>query len=323
MMPAPFHLSLLAVHISDGILAEPWWLGGFILAGLLAWLGGRRIQEDEIPRVALLTAAFFVVSLIHVKVGPTSVHLLLNGLVGVVLGRRAALAIPIGVTMQAVLLYHGGYTAIGVNSCIMVLPALVAWGLFGTLHRVRWLRQPWFRAVLIGTCTFLWMLSVVYSVVLLGSNRLTEVQYLDLTQANAATYHPITLSLGFVMALGVAWLESRLKHAAEFPLGLLIGETTVLATALLNCLVLLWGGRADWHALALLVFVAHLPIAVVEGIVLGFVVGFLARVKPEMLGWKSPDHGTEANSPAVPASANGMDNICDAGVLRPVTEKTA
>jgi hypothetical protein len=31
-------------------------------------------------------------------------------------------------------------------------------------------------------------------------------------------------------------------------------------------------------------FVAHLPLAVVEGFVLGFVVSFLARVKPELLG---------------------------------------
>jgi hypothetical protein len=32
-----------------------------------------------------------------------------------------------------------------------------------------------------------------------------------------------------------------------------------------------------------------LPFAVIEGVILGFVVGFLARVKPEMLGIKN--HG--------------------------------
>ena len=58
---------------------------------------------------------------------------------------------------------------------------------------------------------------------------------------------------------------------------------------LLNCLVLLWGGQEDWHSLALLTFVAHLPIAVVEGVVLGFTVGFLVRVKPEMLRWTAPE----------------------------------
>jgi hypothetical protein len=30
--------------------------------------------------------------------------------------------------------------------------------------------------------------------------------------------------------------------------------------------------------------VAHLPVAVIEAFIVGFTVGFLARVKPEMLG---------------------------------------
>jgi hypothetical protein len=38
----------------------------------------------------------------------------------------------------------------------------------------------------------------------------------------------------------------------------------------------------------LLTFVAHVPVAAVEGVVLGFTVGFLARVKPELLGLDAP-----------------------------------
>src|SRR5438132_11685586 len=126
-------MMLWAVHISDGVLAGPWLAGGFVVAALLAVLGAWRIRDEEIPQVALLTAAFFVASLIHVRVGPTSVHLLLNGLVGVVLGWRAGLAIPVGLFLQAALLGHGGMTTIGVNSCVMVLPALLASYLFAGL----------------------------------------------------------------------------------------------------------------------------------------------------------------------------------------------
>src|SRR5262249_61644638 len=98
--------ALWAVHISDGFLSPEWLAGGLVIAGLLALLGAWRLREEEIPRIALLTAAFFVASSIHVRVPPTSAHLLLNGLVGVILGRRAALAIVGGVTMQAGLLRH-------------------------------------------------------------------------------------------------------------------------------------------------------------------------------------------------------------------------
>src|SRR5260370_6370141 len=101
-------------------------------------MGSWRIRDEEIPQVALMTAAFFVVSLIHVPVPglPTSAHLLCNGLLGVVLGRRAGLAIPIGLLLQAVLLQHGGLTTLGVNTCVMVLPALLAWQLFAGWQRL-------------------------------------------------------------------------------------------------------------------------------------------------------------------------------------------
>src|ERR1051325_1240098 len=119
-------MMLFAVHISDGVLSWPWLAGGFALAALLLWLGARRLRDEEIPRIAILTAAFFVSSLIHVRAGPTSIPLLLSGLVGLVLGTRAALAIFVGLLLQAVLMQHGGYFALGVNTCVMTLPALLS-----------------------------------------------------------------------------------------------------------------------------------------------------------------------------------------------------
>jgi cobalt/nickel transport system permease protein len=74
-----------------------------------------------------------VSSSIHVKVGATSIHLLLNALVGVVLGRRAPLAIAIGLVLQAVLLAHGGVTTLGVNATVIAVPALLARAMFRAL----------------------------------------------------------------------------------------------------------------------------------------------------------------------------------------------
>src|SRR5579871_1324305 len=141
---------LWAVHISDGVLSGPWVLGGFCGMALLMLAACYRVRDEEIPRIALMTAAFFVASLIHVRVGPSSVHLLLNGLVGVVLGRRAPLAILVGLGLQAVLLGHGGFTTVGVNACVMALPALLAGWLFAGLQRVRWLRHRGARAAVVA-----------------------------------------------------------------------------------------------------------------------------------------------------------------------------
>jgi cobalt/nickel transport system permease protein len=276
---------LWAIHISDGFLQWPWLLGGYLTAGLLLVVGAWGIREAEIPHVAVLTAAFFVASLIHVPVpmGPRT-HLLLNGLLGVVLGRRALLAIPVGLFLQAALFGHGGWTALGVNCCVMALPALLAWGLFANLRRLPWLRRPGVRSGLVVFSTVAFLLSAAYAGTLLWSNPIRQVDHLDASRANAVTFHPLTLLLAVLLGLAAAWLERRLEHAPDFPLGLLVGGTAVLATVALNSLVLIGGGAEDWHALALVTWLVHLPLAVLEGFILGFTIGFLARVKPEMLG---------------------------------------
>src|SRR2546427_2612042 len=172
----------------------------------------------------------------------------------------------------------------------MVLPALVAWQLFGLLHRVSWVRQPWFRTALVAISIMMWLLSLIYGVVLLMAQ--TRLSWLADRIFHA---FPIIAASILLISLTAAWMERRLDHAPEFPIGLLIGQLSVLLTTLLNCMVLAWGGQENWQTLAQIVFVAHLPVAVVEGVILGFTVGFLARVKPEMLRWSS---GKEAECPA-------------------------
>ncbi|MBN2469719.1 MAG: cobalt transporter CbiM [Anaerolineae bacterium] len=136
------------MHIPDGILPAAVNAAGFATAGALTWVALRQIdrQEDpqaEIPKAALLTATFFVASWIHIPVPPTSVHLVLNGLLGVLLGWYAVPAILIGLFFQAVMFGHGGLTTLGVNTTVMALPALVAFGLFALRHRLRLERPAW------------------------------------------------------------------------------------------------------------------------------------------------------------------------------------
>jgi cobalt/nickel transport system permease protein len=286
----PFLLPTFAVHISDGVLQPSWQWDGFAVAGLLALFGAWRIRDEEIPRVAVLTAAFFVASQIHVQVpGGPSTHLLLNGLLGVVLGRRALLAVPVGLFLQAALFGHGGFYALGVNSVVMGLPALLAGWLFAGLRRLPWLRRPWMRAALVAASVLAFGLSLVYAVTLLVTNDPRQLADADLSWADWVTFHPATLAAAALLAALAAWAERRLENAPEFPLGLVVGESAVLATILLHSLALVLGGGKDLYSVALLAFIIHLPLAVLEGAILGFAVGFLARVKPEMLGWAAPE----------------------------------
>lgn len=93
-------------------------------------IGLRHLEDEQIPRVAVVTSAFFVVSLIHVPLGVTSVHLVLNGLVGLVLGWTAFPALLVALLLQALLFGYGGLLALGVNTLTMALPAVVCYYLY-------------------------------------------------------------------------------------------------------------------------------------------------------------------------------------------------
>lgn len=129
------------MHIPDGILPATVAAGGYAVTGLATWYSLRKIDQAEnpranVPKAALLTAAFFVASWIHIPVPPTSVHLVLNGLLGVILGWFAFPAILIGLLFQAIMFQHGGLTTLGVNAAMMGIPALIAFGIFQLRLRV-------------------------------------------------------------------------------------------------------------------------------------------------------------------------------------------
>jgi cobalt/nickel transport system permease protein len=306
-----------AVHIADGVLGLPWVLGGFVLAGLLACWGAWRLQDDDIPRVALLSAAFFVGSLLHLPLGPTSVHLLLNGLVGVTLGRRAALAIPLGLFLQAVLLGHGGFTTLGVNACVLTLPALLARAMFEALHQAGWLVRPAVRSLLTAAGAFVGSLGVIFLLVLIVVNNWGERWlYPDVSAARRAVQQPVTLAVATLLALLAGWAHRRLRSPAEFTLGLFTGFAAVTATVLLNGLALLFGAGEDLRAVVVLVIVAHLPVAVAEGVVVGFAVALLARARPELLGIAAEPPPPAAMRPA-PRATGAHEVAPEAVALRP------
>jgi cobalt/nickel transport system permease protein len=93
------------------------------------------MKADDIPRISVFAAAFFVASQVHIPVGVTTVHLLLNAVVGIVLGRFAPIAIAEGLLLQALLFGHGGLTTLGVNAVVMIVPALAAGFLYPRLRK--------------------------------------------------------------------------------------------------------------------------------------------------------------------------------------------
>jgi cobalt/nickel transport system permease protein len=112
------------MHISDGVLPISVTVGSYVASAAIAAWSVRRTRSEELPKLAVMTAAFFVASLVHVPLGPTSVHLIIPGLTGALLGPSAFLSIGLGLLLQSLLFQFGGLTALGANVLMMGLPAL-------------------------------------------------------------------------------------------------------------------------------------------------------------------------------------------------------
>jgi cobalt/nickel transport system permease protein len=124
-------------HIPDGVLSAPVLITGALASLGLLTLALRRLDPERLPQAAVLAAGFFVASLIQVPAGPTSVHLLLNGLMGLLLGWTAVPAILVALVLQAVFFGFGGVLVLGVNTLNMALPALACALLLTPLLRER------------------------------------------------------------------------------------------------------------------------------------------------------------------------------------------
>ena len=203
------------MHIPDGILPIPVTAAGYAVAAAATWHSVRRINRQEnprehVPKVALLTAAFFVATWIHIPVPPASVHLVLNGLLGALLGHFAFPAIVIGLFFQAVMFQHGGLTTLGINAIMMGFPAIVAYYIF----RLRRLGNGEGRVKLAVLGFLSGSVAVAISVAIFVAVLLTNLpSQLDIQAETAAIYTlavahlPLIAIEGIITALLVLFIK--------------------------------------------------------------------------------------------------------------------
>jgi cobalt/nickel transport system permease protein len=188
------------MHISEGILSGPVLLSGGALAAAGTAVGLKSVDYDEIARVGLLSAVFFVASLIHIPVGPASAHLIMNGMLGLLLGWAAFPAILVALVLQGVFFQFGGITTLGVNTIIMALPAVACRYLFAP-----WLRKPGWTAT-IGAfgcgCGAVLLGTLVAAASLLA----TETEFTEVASLMVAANLPVMVIEGFVTAFAVTFL---------------------------------------------------------------------------------------------------------------------
>jgi cobalt/nickel transport system permease protein len=189
------------LHISEGVLSGPVLISGAALAAAGTAIGLKKLDYDRIAQAGILSAAFFVASLIHFPIGPSNAHLILNGLVGLLLGWAAFPAILVALVLQAMLFQFGGITALGVNTMIMALPAVLCYGIFSPfLHK-----KPALASSAAFACGFL---SIFLSAIILGLALVfTEENFFEVSAIVVVAHVPVMIIEGMVTALCVAFLK--------------------------------------------------------------------------------------------------------------------
>ena len=187
------------MHITDGALSQQVMIATNVLAAIGVGIGLAKTDYERVPRVGVLASVFFVASLIHIPAGVSSVHLLLNGLLGFLLGWSAFPALAAALLLQAVIMGFGGITALGANILNTAVPALLCYALFaGPCRRAATARGAFIFGALAGAT------GVVLTCLMLS---------FSLYLSNPEGYLPV-IKMVLVMHLPVAGIESVVVGAA-------------------------------------------------------------------------------------------------------------
>lgn len=191
------------MHISEGILSPGILITGAVITAAGVAIGMKNVDYDKIPSMGIMSAAFFVASLIHVPIGPSSVHLILNGLIGLILGWKAFPAILVALALQALLFQFGGITTLGVNTLNMALPAVICYYMFKWGVRTNSGRHLFIIAAFAsGFC------SVLLSGLLVGlSLYFTGKPFLPVAKLVVIAHIPVMLIEGILTAICALFLK--------------------------------------------------------------------------------------------------------------------
>lgn len=118
------------MHVAEGVLSLPVVFTGATTAVVGVFWGLKKLPAQRLMLAGLLGAVFFLASLIHIPIGVGSAHLIMNGVIGILLGSASFPVIFIALLLQAVLLQFGGLTVLGVNTATMGIGSVLAGYLF-------------------------------------------------------------------------------------------------------------------------------------------------------------------------------------------------
>lgn len=177
------------MHISDGGLSTTVCVATYIATVASIVFASKGTKEEDIPKISLMAGTFFAISLIMIPIPPSSVHPLMCGLIGIIVGRKAPLAFFPALLLQALLFQHGGITTLGANTLMLSISAWLSYLIFD-----KWkTKNVFLKGSVIGA------LSVVFVVLVLSCLLLTGGKFAKATFIALFVSHSVIMVVEAVL----------------------------------------------------------------------------------------------------------------------------
>ncbi|NLW24417.1 MAG: cobalt transporter CbiM [Clostridia bacterium] len=194
------------MHIADGVLSTPVIVASYGVAVAGMAVAAKGIKDEDIPKISLMAGTFFAVSLISIPVPPTSVHPLLCGLIGVILGKRAPLAFFPALLLQALLFKHGGLTSLGANTVMLSIPAYLCYLIY---HKTP-LKSAAVKGGIVGAISVITTVIILIVLLALTDTRFASGDF-SVAQIIMVGHAPLMIVEAVVTAFAVQFLEKNKK----------------------------------------------------------------------------------------------------------------
>ncbi len=179
------------MHISEGVLSTEVIVVSTIILAPLIINSVRKLHHEDISKVALISALFFVISTVHLPIGVTSVHFMMLGIIGIMLGWHSFTALLIALLLQALLIGFGGISSLAVNTLNTGVGAMVGFYLFRILKDTF---PPTVVSFLVGFLPVL-VAAIGIAVALLFSNG----EFLSVAKVALLAHFPLAVVEGVIM----------------------------------------------------------------------------------------------------------------------------
>ncbi|MDI9471898.1 MAG: CbiM family transporter [Bacillota bacterium] len=189
------------MHLADGVLSPTMVALTYVATAASIGYELKKTDSEDIPKVALMAGTFFAASLISIPIPPSSVHPLLCGLIGIILGGKSVLAFFPALFLQALLFRHGGLTTLGANTVLLFIPAVISSWIYRKIKL-----NPLVKGTIVGALSVVMTVIILVVILMLTDKRFAAGDF-SVVKILVLTHFPLVIAEGLITGAAARFLE--------------------------------------------------------------------------------------------------------------------